>query len=279
MFLSLLNVNVGENPDCPSPGRQWLASVYRVHQRLWMAFPGRDRRERDPFFLGPWTGPDGSTHKPKRHEAGFLFRIERDGCPRILVQSVQRPDWDYAFQNAPYLLVGTPAVRQFEAAPQRDQAYRFRLLANVVENRTFARPDGSMRTTRAGLTIARRRRTEAIIYPSRVPDPLPSDLAERQRALHAQWEPWRAWLERLGEKHGFRAIDDDLTPLHMAPVRTMVRRPRKDPPGFHDPKRFNAGLFEGTLMCTELNALRDAVIDGLGRAKGFGFGLLSLAPA
>src|SRR5438876_483640 len=121
MFLSLLHVNVGNDPDYP--GRRWLRDVYRVHQRLWMAFPDAARRDEDPFFLGTWDGPSIASPKPKRREAGFLFRIERDGSARILVQSVQRPSWEYAFQNAPYLLQSDPQMREFDPTPRRDQAY------------------------------------------------------------------------------------------------------------------------------------------------------------
>src|SRR5438046_1882322 len=74
MFLSLLHVNVGDDPDRPQPGRLWLRDVYRVHQRLWMAFPDAERRAEDPFFLGTWDGPGIASPKPKRREAGFRFR-------------------------------------------------------------------------------------------------------------------------------------------------------------------------------------------------------------
>src|SRR6516164_725606 len=139
MFLSLLHVNVSDDPARPQPGRLWLGNVYRVHQRLWMAFPDHARRAQDPFFLGTWNGPGLPEPKPKRGEAGFLFRIERDGAARILVQSVQAPDWKYAFQNAPYLL-SKVETREFKPMARNNELYLFRLLANVVcrKNQRYA---------------------------------------------------------------------------------------------------------------------------------------------
>lgn len=276
MFLSLLPVNVrGE------PGRRWLNDIYRVHQRLWMGFPDDVRLADDPFFLGPWDGPGIPEPKPKRREAGFLFRIERDGSPRILVQSVERPNWKYAFQNAPYLLSGESQVRQFDPAPRRDQHYRFRLLANVVTSKSVVHPDGKTRTTRAGLTISRRRRTEVAVRPQPVPDPLPVDPIERERVLLARWEPWRSWLHHAGQERGFCL--EESSSLLMGAIHTSVCNPNKDPdPSSQEKpteKRYNAGLFDGVLVCTDADRLRDAIVDGIGHAKAFGFGLLSLAPA
>lgn len=280
MFLSLLHVNVGNDL-----GRKWLRDIYRVHQRLWMAFPDAKRRDEDPFFLGAWDGPTISGPKPKRREAGFLFRIERDGCARILVQSTQRPDWEYAFQNAPHLLANDPdrrpRVREFEPAPRLEQPYRFRLLANVVKSKSVAHPDGKTRTTRAGLTIPRRRRTEVLVHPTPIPEPLPVDPVERRRLLLARWNPWRKWLDDVGARCGFR-VDEQASPLLMEAVHAAVRNPGRDRGNSNqsDPVdwRFNAGLFSGVLVCTDPGRLRDAVVDGVGHAKAFGFGLLSVAP-
>jgi CRISPR system Cascade subunit CasE len=282
MFLSLLHVNVGDDPDRPQPGRLWLRDVYRVHQRLWMAFPDAERRAEDPFFLGRWDGPSIASPKPKRREAGFLFRIERDGMPRILVQSAQRPDWEYAFQNAPYLLHSDPQVREFDPAPRRDQAYRFRLLANVVLRKGVPHPNGSMRTTRAGLTIPRRRRTEIVVCPEPIPEKLPMDPLERTRILLARWDPWRKWLDQIGGSHGFR-VDERASPLLMEGVHVSVRNPDKGRGHSNQEKptdkRYNAGLFNGVLVCTDSDRLRDALVDGIGSGKAFGFGLLSTAAA
>ncbi|MBN2127946.1 MAG: type I-E CRISPR-associated protein Cas6/Cse3/CasE [Sedimentisphaerales bacterium] len=277
MYLSLLRVSVDNRP-----GRKWLGNLYRVHQRLWMAFPNDQRRQDDPFFLGTWNGSTIAKPKPARCQAGFLFRIERDGPPRILVQSVDEPKWDYAFQNAPYLLADEPAVRDFDPMPLRDQSYRFRLLAHVVNPKSVVHPSGKMRTTRSGLTIHCRKRTEIPVLPEPMPDPLPIDPAERQRVLLARWDPWREWLTQMGSGRGFRVVDEKVSPLLMEAIHTVVRNPGKGGGGSNQDKptqkRYNGGLFEGVLVCTDSDLLREAVINGVGHAKAFGFGLLSIAP-
>ncbi len=275
MFLSLLHVDVRDG----RPGRSWLRNVYHVHQRLWMGFPDSRRKKDDPFFLGTWDGPAIPEPKPTRRECGFLYRIEHDGPTRILVQSAQRPDWEYAFQNAPGLLAGAPRVRQLDPAPRRDQAYRFRLLANVVRRNSIVHPSGGTRRTRP---LPRKKRTATIVRPDPIPDPLPADPAERERVLHARWRPWREWLKDIGGSRGFRVVDDKESPLLMEAVGLTVRVPGKGRDGSTQAKpsvrHYNAGLFEGVLVCTEEDRLRDTLAAGIGPAKAFGCGLLSVAP-
>ena len=137
-----------------------------------MAFPDAEHLERDPYFLGAWDAKSIENPKPARAESGFLFRIERDGVPRILVQSVQRPDWGYAFQNASALLEGKPIIREFEPNPEQGRRFRFRLLANVIQSKSEAHPSGAVRVTRSGRTMSRRKRTERPVYPGRYPEAL-----------------------------------------------------------------------------------------------------------
>lgn len=273
MYLSLLHVNVGHDPDRPRPGRLWLGNVYRVHQRLWMAFPDEMAKREEPA-----TAPN-----PARCEAGFLFRIERDGRPRILVQSLQVPDWDAAFRNAPYLLESGPdrhpQVLEFDPKPCVGEAYRFRLLANVVKSTGVPHSNGATRQTRSGLTVPRRRRAEILVHPDPIPDALPSEPAERRRILLARWEPWRNWLQEVGVPRGFR-VDEGLSPLFMERLNHSVRNPGRERGGSNQDEatewRYNAGHFEGVLVCTDAKLLRESIIKGIGHGKAFGFGLLSL---
>lgn len=248
MFLSLLHVNVGDDPDRDQPGRRWLRDVYRVHQRLWMAFPDSKRREEDPFFLGAWNGAVLTEPKPTRSENGFLFRIERDGLPRILVQSVEQPYWDYAFQNAPYLLASDPdhrpKVRAFDPTPILDQTFRFRLQANPTK-KVHALPEGSHRTT--PLTKNGRR----------VPVP-------------ATEEALRGWLASRADRAGFRLIGDP----SVQPGYVYVSKTREPGQGH----RLRSVLYEGILEVTDADAFARTLAAGIGPAKGFGFGLLSVAP-
>jgi CRISPR system Cascade subunit CasE len=245
-----------------------------------MAFPDDQRLKDDPFFLGSWGGAALAEPKPKRSEAGFLFRIERDGNPRILVQSVQPPNWRYAFQNAPYLLTDEePPCLPFEPTPRCDRAYRFRLLTNVVRSSRVVVPGGKTRTTRAGATFRKTRRAEVPIHPDPIPDLLPTDPGERQRVLRARWDSWRLWLEQIAANRGFRVINNKDSPLLMETAYTRVRNRNGTNGEKEIDQRYNAGLFQGILICTDPDKLRDAIISGIGPAKAFGFGLLSLARA
>jgi CRISPR system Cascade subunit CasE len=265
MYLSLLHVDVRNRP-----AQDWLRNIYRIHQRLWMAFPDERRLSEDPFFLNPWSGSDIPEPKPSRQSAGFLFRIERDGPPRILVQSVERPAWDYAFQNAPHLLGTAPQVRQFDPVPRCGELYRFRLLANIVKNRSVPRADGSTRTTKAGLTITKRTRKPSPVRLTALSEVASDDNQERNVLQKARFEPWRTWLASMA--HGFAVFDDEENPLRMQEVYTVVRNPK-----WQNPRRFNAGMFDGVITCTDAQQLADTIHNGIGPAKAFGFGLLSIA--
>jgi hypothetical protein len=148
MFLSQLLVNPGDHPDKPRPGLDWMKQTYRVHQRIWMAFPDTHRMKEDPFFLGAWSSD--SLAKPKRQEGGFLFRIEPEPPLRILVQSTEKPRWDYAFQNAPHLLAGEPQVREYDPSCRTGRRpgvsirfdASFRRMATAVESPTLSSPLG-----------------------------------------------------------------------------------------------------------------------------------------
>src|SRR3990172_3639516 len=137
MYLSYLLIDVGGDPDRPRPGCLWLRNLYRVHQRLCMAFPSATRKAGDPDFLKPYKPNDfGSKqgYTERKTDAGFLFRIDPrpGGGVVILVQSAVQPDWDYAFHNAGYLL-RCYDVKSFEPYYQAGQLLRFRLLANPTK--------------------------------------------------------------------------------------------------------------------------------------------------
>ncbi len=109
MYLSCLLINTGNDPDRERPARNWLRNLYRVHQRLSMAFPSGESKSVDPCFLQPYD-PGNFTQTLNNKEQrstvrGFLFRVEPrpTGQALILVQSAIVPDWDYAFQNTGFL--------------------------------------------------------------------------------------------------------------------------------------------------------------------------------
>jgi len=253
MFLSQILVNSGSHPDQPRPGVEWTKQTYRVHQRIWMAFPDEHRQKEDPFFLGTWSSEELS--KPRRQEGGFLFRIEPDPPMRVLVQSSVRPNWDYAFQNAPYLLAGPPLVREFDPSFEAGAVYRFRLVMQMVKRRTVPT---------AELKDGQKPRSE---HPIRCVLPA-IDGSGRPRS-DPEFRAWRERLSTVALQSGFATGEQ----LRVQPVTNLSMKPE----GRSAPTRFNAAMFEGVLTCTDAELLRQAVVNGIGRGKAFGMGLLSLA--
>ncbi len=232
MYLSLLLVDVGANPDRPRPGRGWIANPYRVHQRLCMAFPDI-----------PHVGEGGAAHAARDERAGVLFRIEGDfpGQPRILVQSAEAPDWRKAFASALHLLRAEPQVKEFNPDPACGRRYRFFLRANVAAKRAVARKDGT------------------------------APANKRRFGLHRE-EEQRAWLARKGVEHGF-VLEEARAPV----ARWRQARRSGDTAG-NGQKHFGVD-FTGILRVEDPVRFRRALISGIGPAKAFGFGLLSLARA
>lgn len=207
MFLSQLLVNPGDHPDKPRPGLDWMKQTYRVHQRIWMAFPDTHRMKEDPFFLGTWSSD--SLAKPKRQEGGFLFRIEPEPPLRILVQSTEKPRWDYAFQNAPHLLAGEPQVREYDPTFAAGQTFRFRLAAQMVTRRTI--PAGKLQN-------GQKARSE---HPIRCL--LPAD-GDGRRKPDPEFTAWRQRLGVWAERHGF-TVGDYPKQLRVQPVTSLTMKP------------------------------------------------------
>ncbi len=78
-----------------------------------------------------------------------------------------------------------------------------------------------------------------------------------------------AWLARKGELGGFM-----LQSVRVVPGGTLRGKLRTEAP-----LAFFSVLFEGILEATDPEKLRVTLAEGIGSAKGFGFGLLSLARA
>ena len=252
MFLSCLMINVGTNPDRPRPARFWLRNLYRVHQRLSMAFPSAKREQNDRHFVQPYRPGDfgkGQVHVGRSADAGFLFRVDpRPGSgPVILVQSASRPDWTYAFQNARHLLAADPQVNPFSPQFSKGQSLRFRLQVNPVR-RAREKSKGAN-----GETIA------AALVGKRIP-------VDKNDAALTQW------LERRAKPAGFRLNPGWAGSL----VRGYVYVCKCANPEAGN--RLFSVRFEGQLAVAEADAFADTLRTGIGPAKAFGFGLLSVAP-
>jgi CRISPR system Cascade subunit CasE len=82
------------------------------------------------------------------------------------------------------------------------------------------------------------------------------------------------WLARKGEQHGFQLLQAQVATSSKLKDEQAIRRGSQR----HDLELL-AVRFDGLLSVGNPNRLIEAVEAGIGSAKGFGFGLLSLAPA
>jgi len=173
-----------------------------------------------------------------------LFRLETSpsGTLTLLVQSWMLPDWSCLAQPdfRGYLLpVGepNPAVKSFDLDLAPGQTLAFRLRANPTVKHWYPNEKGEKRPKRVG------------IYDE---------------------EEQIEWLRRKGKLGGFRLVS----------ARTGgqedVGGKIKHDEGTHKLK-LAAVQFDGLLQVTDPDRLHEAVRQGIGSAKGFGFGLLSLA--
>ena len=183
-------------------------------------------------------------HVPRSSETNFLFRIDpqQGGSTVILVQSAMMPDWDYAFHNARHLL-RCYDVREFSPAYAQGQTLCFRLDANPTK-----RLRGESRN-------ANGEKIGHDCVGKRVP--VPAGKLED-------------WLTRRAECSGFRLRE--ITSFQ--PAYVYVNRSAKRGSG----QRLRSVRYEGRLQVADLKRFHETLIRGIGPAKAFGFGLLSVAP-
>ncbi|MEU3855061.1 type I-E CRISPR-associated protein Cas6/Cse3/CasE [Streptomyces sp. NPDC029554] len=209
-----------------------------------------------------------------------LWRLDSNTPHRadLLVLTDSRPSWAHLVDDAgwPGADGGTPLVADYTPLLQRltrGREFAFRLTANPVHN--VARP------SRPSEQQAARLKDDA-------------DNGSRQRGFrvaHRTAAQQLQWLLNRCERHGFSIPDATITPpapgldtegkdLSAGPAVTIVSRDilrfRKRPDG---PRvTLSTATFEGRLRVTDPDTLRTTLLGGIGPAKGYGQGLLTLAP-
>ena len=248
MYLSRLMIDIGNDPTRERPGRFWLRNLYHVHQRLCMAFPSAARKSEDAEFLRPFEPAEfgkGQVHVKRADDSGFLFRVDPHPAGRavILVQSAVKPDWDYAFQNARFLLAAPAEVKVYEPDFAAGQRLRFRLAANPtrkLSQHSLERDGKPVKKESIGKRV-----------------PVPADeLVD--------------WLARRAVAAGF-CIDNESTSAQAGYIFVSKTRDGKG-------QRLRSVRYDGILAVTDPVKFRNTLVSGLGPGKAFGFGLLSVAP-
>ena len=186
-----------------------------------------------------------------RAELGVLYRLEvgeRGGDVALLVQSGVSPDWsnlEHGYLAAPGGDVENPATKDVSKALEslhEGQVLQFRLRANPTKKiETKSAPDGQRRNGR------------------RV------DLRTEQLQVE--------WLSRRAEQAGFALVPTGLSggvpAVRVGASERVASRRRRI--------SLATVLFEGVLEVTDADQFRHAIAAGIGPAKAFGCGLMSLA--
>lgn len=161
----------------------------------------------------------------------------------LLVQSQSEPDWSWLHEKN-YLLPPDPGVTQPNPAVK---TFELRLQPDqVLRFRLCANP--SVKKKREGKK-----------HSNRVP------LMRPGRQLE--------WLERKSQANGFRPFE-----VRISQVGQHWGEIRRGPQEKHR-LTMHSVQFDGLLSVTDAHALEAAVREGVGPAKAFGCGLLSLAPS
>ncbi|MFB8137496.1 type I-E CRISPR-associated protein Cas6/Cse3/CasE [Streptomyces mirabilis] len=212
----------------------------------------------------------------------ILWRLETNTAHRaeILVLTNSRPSWEHLVEQGgwPGADGGEPLIADYTPLLQRivlGREFAFRLTANPVQS--VQRPDKPSDEQTARLKAG----ADAPGTPIR---------RRGFRVAHRTADQQISWLLKQADRHGFTIptaaitepapglrIDESLVP---APAVALTAR---DVLRFH--KRTNGprvtvstATFQGRLRVTDPDALRNALLAGIGPAKGYGQGLLTLAP-
>lgn len=176
-----------------------------------------------------------------RSALGVLFRVEARSSPaELLVQSLVPPDWTQLADG--YLLHHEHReADRLLAAATKGRRLRFRLVANPSRKTAAHRPD----------------------------EPPPRN--SRRVSLTSDEERHR-WLTGRGNRDGFRLVDDSASGVRIVALPPSAGR--RGPSTVH----VHPTLFEGALEVRDPVRFTQALREGIGPAKAYGCGLLSIAP-
>jgi CRISPR system Cascade subunit CasE len=190
-----------------------------------------------------WLGNPYRVHQrllmafPDSQPGRVLFRIEDEWSPPRIIVQTEIEADWEAAFRDSPVLASRSQQKPLDLAVSRGDVLRFRLRANPTKRLSAGCPGARVDGARVGL------------------------FKEADQ---------RAWLERKAAAAGFEALAFDVRPLstivsHKNPTKDSARQSHL------------AVQFDGRLRVIDAKALTEALRAGIGPAKGYGFGLLSLA--
>ena len=194
--------------------------------------------------------------RPARAEFGILFRLEylRAGTPTLMVQSRVRPNWSrlpLSYLAKPLEAGDVKDVTEAYASIKTGATLRFRLRANPTRRiDTKSGPDGKRRN---GKRVELKTEAQQLGWLKRKADAHGFEVVSLRAS---NWVP-NVSVSNEGKSYGCRANENAYVKI---------------------PLTFASVLFEGILRVTDSKALGLALEQGIGSAKAYGFGMLSVAP-
>lgn len=179
----------------------------------------------------------------------ILFRLDvhpKTGIPTLLVQSQHEPNW------------------AFLCVPEKDYLLTDEDLPLNIENPAVKPIEISLST---GQVLAFRLRAN----PTMKKVIVGKRQGQRLGLLHE--DDQRKWLERKLQQAGGLLLSTQICDEGLATGKYASKTDT------NKPVRLLSVQFDGVLRVMDPIALQNALREGLGSGKGFGFGLLSLAPA
>lgn len=194
-----------------------------------------------------------------------LWRLEPDGSHRaaVLVLSVSRPSWEHLIEQGGWPSADEPQSKVRTYQPLLDQIslgreFRFRLRANpVMATRTLTKPSAAQRC-HLGRTDTRR----GVRVPHRT-------------AAHQL-----AWFTGRVDKWGFEipTTADGFPDVLLAGRERVQFTKRATNGGTGHRVTVQTATFEGRLRVADPELARASLLNGVGAARAYGCGLITLAP-
>lgn len=210
---------------------------------------------RQPYELHRTLWSTGFSQFGKEELGRVLFRIDSDRtsqAPVVLIQSERQPDWT-SLPSA--FVIETPGCKTFDPHLATGQRLRFRLRANPTKK------VGSATKSERLAGVKKNGKRIALVHENDQIDWL------LDKGEHGGFTIPGQWREDNSVKiPDFRA---DIVP------EGWTRCGKEG----HRDGDFFAVRFEGLLVVNDANAFLQTLQQGIGSAKGFGFGLLSIARA
>ncbi|GFH35599.1 type I-E CRISPR-associated protein Cas6/Cse3/CasE [Streptomyces pacificus] len=253
MFISRFRVNTAR-----SGARRLLSSPQTLHAAVMSSFPGILPSDR--------AAPDA----PR-----VLWRLDHRSRAEVLLYIVgpDRPDLTHLVEQAGWPAAAGPANPGWQTRPYAPfldrlaagDRWAFRLTANPVH--TVRRKEGEPRKITAHLT------------PTHQMGWLLDERRQQRLGFRVCEKPAERRLLPEGTTHRKHPHPGDRYELTVGDTRSLSFTKSRGPENRQSgPVTVATATFEGRLEITDPDALRRALTQGIGRARAYGCGLLTLAP-